>query len=133
MGDRAQLLAQNSPQANMVKIRVTINGTAFTGALSDNPTAKDFLSLLPLTVTLKDYAATEKITYLPRKLATANSPAGSKPTVGDIAYYAPWGNLAIFYRDAAYARGLVPLGRLESGIEALKAPGPLKATIERAP
>jgi hypothetical protein len=71
--------------------------------------------------------------YLPRKLATANSPAGSKPTVGDIAYYAPWGNLAIFYRDAAYARGLVPLGRLESGIEALKAPGPLKATIERAP
>jgi hypothetical protein len=126
-------MAQNPPETNMVKIRVTISGTAFTGALSDKPTAKDFLSLLPLTVTLEDYAATEKITYLPRKLATANSPAGSKPTVGDIAYYAPWGNLAIFYRDAAYARGLVPLGRLESGIEVLKAPGPLKATIERAP
>jgi hypothetical protein len=99
--------------------------------LSDNPTAKDFLSLLPLTVTLEDYAATQKITYLPRKLATTNSPAGSKPSIGDIAYYAPWGNLAIFYKDAAYARGLVPLGRRQSGIEALRERGPLKATIER--
>jgi hypothetical protein len=124
-------MAQTPPQANMMKIRVTIDGTAFTGTLSDNPAAKDFLSLLPLMVTLEDYAATEKIAYLPRKLATEGSPAGSKPSVGDIAYYAPWGNLAIFYKDAAYARGLVPLGRLESGSEALRERGPLKATIER--
>jgi hypothetical protein len=82
-------MAQNSPQAGMVKIRVTINGTAFTGTLSNNPTAKDFLSLLPLTLTLEDYAATEKIAYPPRKLATAGAPAGSDPSVGDIAYYAP--------------------------------------------
>ncbi len=124
-------MAQRSPQADTVKIRVTINGAAITGTLTDNAMAKDFLSLLPLTVTLEDYAATEKITYLPRKLATANSPAGSKPAVGDIAYYVPWGNLAIFYKDAPYARGLVPLGRLESGSEALRQRGPLKATIER--
>jgi hypothetical protein len=124
-------MVQSAPQAHIVKIRVTINGTAYTGTLGDNPTAKDFLSLLPLAVTLEDYAATEKITYLPRKLATANSPTGSKPSVGEIAYYAPWGNLAIFYKDAAYARGLVPLGRLESGIEALRERGPLKVTIER--
>ena len=101
-------MAQNPPPA---KIRVTIDGKIFIGTLHDNPTANDFLSLLPLTVTLEDYAATEKITYLPRKLATAGSPEGSKPAVGDIAYYAPWGNLALFYKEAAYARGLVPLGR----------------------
>src|ERR687896_1276657 len=97
-------MAQNLPPA---KIRVTIDGKIFIGTLHDNPTANDFLSLLPLTVTLEDYAATEKITYLPRKLATAGSPEGSKPAVGDIAYYAPWGNLALFYKEAAYARGLV--------------------------
>jgi hypothetical protein len=118
---------------NMVKVRVTFNGTTLTGALSANPAAKDFLSLLPLAMTLEDFAATEKIFYLPRKLATAGSPAGSKPSVGDIAYYAPWGNLAIFYKDAAYARGLVPLGRLESGTDALRQRGPLKATIARVP
>ena len=50
--------------------------------------------------------------------------------VGDITYYAPWGNLAIFYRDQPYARGLVSLGRIESGIDALKAGGPLKVKIE---
>jgi len=41
--------------------------------------------------------------------------------VGDITYYAPWGNLAIFYRDFDYSRGLVRLGRIDSGIEALAA------------
>jgi hypothetical protein len=56
-------------------------------------------------VTLEDYAATEKITYLSRKLSTANSPAGSQPSSGDIAYYAPWGNLAFFYKDFAIPAG----------------------------
>jgi hypothetical protein len=124
--------AQNS-EAHIVKIRVTIDGTAFTGTLNDNPTAKDFLSLLPITLTLEDYAATEKISYLPRKLSTAGAPAGSDPSTGDIAYYAPWGNLAFFHKDFRYSSGLIKLGRLESGIEALRKSGSLKATIERVP
>jgi hypothetical protein len=122
------LLAQGT---NTMNIRLMIDGKAITATLIDNPTARDFLSLLPMTVTLEDYAATEKITYLPRKLSTAGAPAGSDPSVGDIAYYAPWGNVAIFYKDFGYARGLVPLGRIDSGIETLHVPGTLKATIER--
>ena len=113
-----------------MKIRLTINGKAISATLITNGTAKDFLSLLPMTLTLDDYAATEKIAYLPRKLSTAGAPAGSDPSVGDIAYYAPWGNLAIFYRDSRYASGLIPLGRIDSGIEALSVSGPLKVTIE---
>jgi hypothetical protein len=117
---------------NTMKIRLTVNGKAISATLTTNATAKDFLSLLPMTLTLEDYAATEKIAYPPRKLSTAGAPPGSDPSVGDIAYYAPWGNLAIFYKDAPYARGLIPLGRIDSGIEALSAPGPLKVTIEPA-
>ena len=113
-----------------MKIRLTINGKAISATLTTNGAAKDFLSLLPMTLTLDDYAATEKIAYLPRKLSTAGAPAGSDPSVGDIAYYAPWGNLAIFYRDSGYARGLIALGRIDSGIEALSVSGPLKVTIE---
>jgi hypothetical protein len=113
-----------------MKIRLMINGKAISATLISNGAAQDFLSLLPLTLTLEDYAATEKIAYPPRKLSTAGAPPGSDPSVGDIAYYAPWGNLAIFYKDACYAKGLIPLGRIDSGIEALGAPGPLKATIE---
>jgi len=114
-----------------MKIRLTINGKAINATLIDNATAKDFLTLLPMTLTLEDYAATEKISYLPRKLSTAGAPAGSDPSVGDVTYYAPWGNLAIFYRDFRYSTGLIQLGRIDSGIQALSVAGPLKATIER--
>ena len=114
-----------------MKIRLTINGKAITATLIDNATSRDLLSLLPITMTLEDYAATEKISYLPRKLSTAGAPAGSDPAVGDITYYAPWGNLAIFYEDFGYSKGLIRLGRIDSGIEALNASGALKVTIER--
>ena len=113
-----------------MKIRLTIDGKAIEATLLDNATARDFLSLLPLTLTLEDYASTEKISYLPRKLYTAGAPAGVDSAPGDIAYYAPWGNLAIFYKDAGYAKGLVKLGRLDSGIDALSVRGSVKVTIE---
>lgn len=114
-----------------MKIRLTFDGKTVEAALLDNATARDFLSLLPITLTLEDYASAEKIGYPARKLSTAGAPAGVDPAVGDIAYYAPWGNLAIFYKDQRYADGLIKLGRIESGIEALRVPGSLKATIER--
>src|SRR5688572_23150280 len=115
-----------------MKIRLTVNGKAVETTLLDNTTARDFVSLLPLTLTLDDYASTEKISYLPRKLSTAGAPAGVGPSPGDIAYYVPWGNLAIFYKDAPYAKGLVRLGRLDAGIEALSERGSRKVTIESA-
>jgi len=129
-GPVAKPSTELSRGTNTMKIRLTINGKAISATLLTNGAAKDFLSLLPMTLTLDDYAATEKIAYLPRKLSTTGAPPGSDPSVGDIAYYAPWGNLAIFYKDAPYAKGLIPLGRIVSGIEALSVPGPLKATIE---
>ena len=113
-----------------MKIRMDIEGTAITATLLDTATARDFASLLPLTLTLNDYAATEKISDLPRRLSTEGAPLGSDPSVGDIAYYSPWGNLALFYKDSGYASGLVKLGKFDSGVEALKRPGPLSVTIE---
>lgn len=132
-GPRAKPSTEPSSQGtNTMRIRLTVNGKAIPATLIDNATSRDFLSLVPLTLTLEDYAATEKISYLPRKLSTAGAPAGSDPSVGDISYYAPWGNLAIFYKDFGYSRGLIHLGRIESDIEAHSVPGsPLKATIER--
>jgi hypothetical protein len=59
----------------------------------DNATTRDFLALLPLTLTLDDYASTEKIAYLPQKLSIAGAPEGVDPSVGDITYYAPCGTL----------------------------------------
>ena len=116
-----------------MEIRLTVGGTVLTAALLDNATSRDFMSLLPLTLTLRDYARTEKVSDLPRRLSTADAPAGADPAVGDITYYAPWGNLAIFYRDFGYSSGLVKLGSIESGMEELAAMrGDFTVTIERA-
>jgi hypothetical protein len=113
-----------------MKIRIKGGDTSLTATLIDSKTSRDFISLLPLTLTLKDYAGTEKISDLPKRLSTEGAPPGSDPSVGDIAYYAPWGNLAIFYRDFGYASGLVILGKIEGGIEAFQVSGPVKVTIE---
>lgn len=113
-----------------MKIRLTVGDKVLTATLIDSATTRDFISLLPLTLTLKDYAETEKISDLPKKLSTEGAPSGSDPSIGDITYYAPWGNLAIFYRDFGYSSGLVILGKIDSGMEAFNVAGPVRVTFE---
>ena len=122
----------DNQQVKSMKIRIKVGEKEATGTLSDSQTARDFVSLLPPSLTLEDYAKTEKISDLPRRLSTDGAPAGSDPSVGDIAYYAPWGNLAIFYRDFGDSNGLVILGKMDGDVEAFSARGSLKATIELA-
>lgn len=115
-----------------MKIRLTIEDRTVFATLDDNATARDFLALLPMTLTLTDDNRTEKVSELPRRLSTAGAPDGIDPAVGDITYYAPWGNLALFYEGFGYAPGLVRLGRIEAGIDVLRKPGPVVVTIDRA-
>jgi len=61
-----------------------VAGTPLTATLDDNETARDFAAMLPLTLTLEDYASTEKISYLPRKLSTTGAPAGTAASAGDV-------------------------------------------------
>ena len=104
-----------------MNIRMTMAGQIITASLEESDSARDFFAMLPLTLPLEDYAETEKIAYLPRKLTTQTAPEGIDPQVGDIAYYAPWGNLAIYYKDFGYSSGLIRLGRITSGLDALTA------------
>ena len=117
-------------ETDKMKIRITINNKTISAVLEDNPSARDFYSQLPLETELKDYAGTEKITYLPKKLSTKDAPAGYDPSVGDITYYSPWGNVAIFYKDFGYAGGLISLGKITDGIELLQNSNNLKVIIE---
>ncbi|BAU65090.1 hypothetical protein STA3757_24690 [Stanieria sp. NIES-3757] len=120
----------STQQTNSMKINIKAGNEVITATLVDSKTTQDFISLLPLTLTLEDYANTEKISDLPRTLSTEDAPPGSDPSVGDIAYYAPWGNLAIYYRDFGYSNGLVILGKIDSGIEALNVPSSVEVMIE---
>jgi hypothetical protein len=114
-----------------MKIRIDVDGTRVTATLDDTAASRDFVSLLPLTLTLEDYNRTEKISDLPKRLSTQDAPTGVDPSRGDIAYYAPWGNLAIFYEDFGYSRGLVKLGRIDSGIETFDRLGARKVIMQR--
>lgn len=114
-------------------IQISRDGVVMARATLDNhDSARQFAALLPLNLVLKDYAATEKIADLPARLSTKGAPEGYQPSAGDISYYAPWGNLAIFYKDFAFSSGLVRLGRLDSGLDTLRQAGTLSVRVELA-
>lgn len=113
-----------------MNLKITIGEQIVTAILYDNPTSKDFAAILPLTLTLEDYSNTEKISDLSKKLSIQNAPSGFDPSIGDITYYAPWGNIALFYKGSRYANGLISLGKIANGIEAFQGSGPLTVKLE---
>jgi hypothetical protein len=104
----------DDPDGGGQDVILDIGGTRIRGTLDDTAAARDFADLLPLTVRLRDFHQTEKIGDLPRRLATGDAPPGVEPVAGGIAYYAPWGNLALFYQGFRYSEGLVRLGRVDA-------------------
>ncbi|MHA6691889.1 cyclophilin-like fold protein [Devosia sp. A449] len=119
-----------SQEPSDMKIRMTFNGMTMTATLYDNPSARDFASLLPLDLTIDNYASNEKIAYLPRKLTEDGSGAFSNEQPGDLCYFAPWGNLALFYAGYRYSEGLIRLGRFDDGFEPLLVRGEFPLRIE---
>lgn len=118
-------------EASNMKIRMKVNQTDVIIALADNTPARALSALLPLRVTLEDYGDIEKIAYLTTKLPTGGAPTASTPSAGDVSYFAPWGNLAFFRKGFRHSPGLIPLGKIESGLEALDAGGRIEAVLER--
>lgn len=114
-----------------MKIRMTFDGRTLTATLYDNPSARDFFSLLPLDLTVENYSSNEKIAYLPRKLTEAGSGPFGNERPYDLCYYVPWGNLAMFY-DSYKHPGLIRLGRFDAGQDALHVRGKFPLRIERA-
>jgi hypothetical protein len=47
-------------------IELVVNGISIEAALFDNPSSRDFCSVLPLDLQMEDYVGKEKIGYLPR-------------------------------------------------------------------
>ena len=123
--------ASAAGRENAVKIEFVFKGVTVVGLLDESAAANAFLAQLPMTVKLEDYGSTEKIAWLPTKLRRADSGASITPRRGDIAYYAPWGNLAIFREDFRHSPGLISLGRIEEGLVALDQAGAETVTIRR--
>ncbi len=103
--------------ANTVKLRLKVADRTITATLIDSETARDFVSLLPLTLTMNDLFRREKFGHLPRAIS------GGKRThtyaVGEIAYWAPGPDVAVYYRDDGEEipnPGIIVIGRIDSGV-----------------
>lgn len=81
--------------------------------LNDSETAQELAQQLPLTTKVENYSNDEKIFY-PKALNSNGSPR-SNGRKGDLAYFAPWGDVCMFYRDFSSAPGLYNLGHCLSG------------------
>lgn len=101
-----------------------VEGQQINANLEDSQAAHAFANLLPLSVELSDFGGgVEKVADLPKPLPTSDSPTGMQPVTGDITYYAPWGNLAIFRQGFSHARGLIKLGSFQDDFSAIDRPG----------
>jgi hypothetical protein len=120
-----------SERNTVMDIRVTLDGRPVDASLNDSPAAGDFAELLPLALDLEDFHQTERIADLPRGLSTSGAPEPRAPKAGDLTYYAPWGNLALFYRDGDSANAdLLILGHIDADADLLS--GADRITIEAA-
>jgi hypothetical protein len=129
-------MSTSQPSIGETRIRVLFGDTVLTARLWDNPTARDLIAQLPLTLTFSDYGRQEKLATLPRRLTTEGVPAGDDPLPGEIGYYAPAGVIVFYYEDIGYFNGIVRLGQFDGGMDAINAlirqTGDFVATIELA-
>jgi hypothetical protein len=123
---------RSTQQANSMKINIKVGDKAITATLIDNPTTRDFVSLLPLTLTMNDLFGREKFAHLPRGI----SEEGERTKiydVGDIIYWSPGPDVAIYYRHDGQEipdPGIIAIGKIDAGVETFKVPGSVKATVE---
>src|SRR3954453_9853823 len=78
----------SAQEGKTMQIQFMLNGTVVKATLENTPATRDLVAMLPLTVTLRDYASTEKIAYLKQPLSREGAPEGVEPRAGDVTYYA---------------------------------------------
>ncbi len=124
---------ENNYPSTSMNLKITVGNRTITATMEDNAAAKDFLSRLPLEVTLNDYNnITEKIFYPSPALTTTGVTRGCAPVPGDITIYVPWNNVAIFCKSWSQSNDLIKIGHIDAdGMAALNVPGNIAVKFER--
>jgi hypothetical protein len=115
-----------------MKIRLKVQDTVITATLIDSKTTQDFISLLPLTLTMDDLFRREKFGRLPRAISKEGERT-HKYEVGDIAYWSPGPDVAVYYRHDGQEipdPGIIVIAKVDSGVEAFDVPGSVKVTLD---
>ena len=120
--------------ASATRVRIRVGGKSILATLASSEAARDFASLLPLRLAMNDLFRREKFAPLPRAISEQGTRTHDY-AVGTIGYWPPGPDVAIFYRqdgERIPVPGLIVLGKVTAGIEALNVRGPMEATIELA-
>lgn len=111
LSPKASVAGEQGKVAGTV-VRFTTGSTVVTVAITeDTATARDFVSMLPMTLAFEDFHGQEKVATPPRPFDYTGAP-GMTPQVGDLFSYKPWGNLGFFYNvdGLGHSDDLVRLG-----------------------
>lgn len=112
-------LLEEKEKNKIMKISVKNNGSIVIFELNNSTAAKAFYNQLPMTVEVENYSNNEKIFYPASTLDTSNTPM-EKCSTGTLAYFAPWGNIVMFYGDFGKYNGLYNLGNAVESTELIK-------------
>ena|SRR5436190_4590715 len=117
-----------------MKINIKIGGKTVRATLADNATARNFVSVVPLTLSMKDLFGREKYAALPKALSE-KGPRSSRYEVGDVAYWSPSHDLAVYYHQAGESipsPGIIPIAKIDGGAESFNVPGSVNVIVELA-
>ena len=121
------------PEVASLKVKISVSDRTISATMEDNAAGRDFLSRLPLEVTLNDFNnTTEKIFYPEPALTLEGVKRGCTPVPGDITIYVPWGNVAIFCKNWSHSNDLIKIGHIDGdGISTLTVGGDIKVKFEK--
>jgi len=112
------------------QIRVKIGSSTFNATLLNNPTATEFKTRLPLTVTMSELNGNEKLYRFSTNLPTNSSNPGTI-NAGDLMIYGS-NTLVLFYHSFPTSYSYTRLGRINnsSGLAAAVGSGNVTVTFE---
>jgi len=119
-------------KSDSMKIRLRVNDKIITATMIGSQTTRDFISLLPLTLDMNDLFHREKYARLPKAISTVGARSHTYE-VGEIVYWSPGPDVAIYYRQDGERipnPGIIVIGKIDSGVEALNVAGSVKVAIE---
>jgi hypothetical protein len=103
--------------------------------LTDSAASRELAEMLPATLELDDAWGQAKTVRLPHPLPTEGAARVMRPVVGGVYYWPGTQTLAVYYDDLGHRvppPGLVPLGVVDTGVDAIVDAGQVTVHLESA-
>jgi len=116
--------------AQNMKLKVTVGNQVFTATLNNSETAKEFLKLLPMTVSMNEHNGNEKFCSLPQRM-TGQATNPGRIQAGDLMIWSST-TLVLFYDSFSAGYSYIRLGQIDnaSGLKEAVGRGSIRVKYE---